>query len=278
MHRVSRRRRVAAALVALFGAGCWDVDHLRNGVRDAGSVTPGDGSGGDANPGPTCTGGAHFFCDDFEADLRVGVADGWDNKDLRGGGAVEVVTTRARSGLRSLHGSVPRNDARVALFSTLHKRFSIGTWRATRVEMNLFVPQPAWAAGDKGTAAFAIVLMPTNGGGDPVTWNFGMVGPVGSQIYAALPTPALAKGTTPTPYDRWFHVAVEWDPLGSGRFVASVDGTPFDERTLHPDTGVSAPGNAALELDVGLARFDGGGNVPTPPLEVFVDDVVVDLL
>jgi hypothetical protein len=265
-------------------ASCWSVDQLTNGTRvDDGGKPDGpslpEAASDAAAPGSPCA-GTHLFCDDFESGLRVGTAPtAWDVVDLQLGGVVELSTTHARSGMHALKATVPRNDALVQLFATLRKQLPTGTWRRMRVQTAIFLVRPAWKPTDNGTCVLAMASFDPPGGGDRPAWNFGLVSESASQMYVKRPSPAIATTTTPTPYDRWFDVSVEWDPAGTGKLVASVDGKPFDERTLTLDTGVQAPSSGAtFTLNVGLVRFSSAGNVPTPPIETYIDDVVVDSL
>lgn len=272
MLRAMQLRPWALWVAALATTGCWSLEHLTNGVRPAdGGATPGDGAGPATRPDSPCATGEHLLCDDFEDGLRVGsAARDWDGVDETFGGKVAISDAFARSGTHALRVTLPRNDALVVMLARLRKQLRFEGASFVRVQLDILLPPMAWAQGDDGQAALVSVAFATSPAF--IGWSASMRAST-FQIYVATPAEAAGPTQSLPGSNRWFRVAVEWDAARSGSFVTTIDGVVVDDRTLPRVEAGLADG---AELSLGLLRFDRNAHVPTPPIEAFIDDVVID--
>lgn len=256
--------KVFVVLVLCAPAACTflaPLDDLTGGVigGDASAPEAGDaGSLGDAAHGEC----GHAFCADFDG---VEPLAAWSRRAPAPNGTIEVTTSRFASSPASLHVSKPRADAKVE--SVIGKSFD-GPWRRVVLDLDVYVPQPAFAP-DDNFSSFVGVSFFSGTTRQGVSFSYGASATTlgawdASGYLGGKGGPAMAFGA-------WTHLHLDVTPGGA---VSGTLGSGADRATYAWTLPSQAAGaQPSVEVAAGILGF----NSPLPDLDVYVDNVVVDL-
>jgi hypothetical protein len=263
---------VATALAIGFACDPFpDVDALGGGGAatptaggDGGSVGDGGGSavadaGADADGGGRfCSQATHAFCADLDGDEAL--ATQWTEVES----GVAIVSSPTVSGTGALHMTLARTPS-----STQHvvltKKLDVPVANVT-LAFDVYWVKPSWAPSDGNVFLASLDV----GQAHYYLWvdRSDLIG-----ISSNSPDFYTTRAQTGELADRaWTHVVFVVTPLSSKTQVVSL-GTPpavAVSQTVPMDAGSGAKG---IDLTLGLFVT----NTPTPPLEIYYDDITLDI-
>lgn len=224
-------------------------------------VVPPDGApvGADGPTNTFCIPGAHAFCDDFEGGPLL---SNWDAVTIDLGGKVELSTTRAFAGKRSLFTTLPRRGNVDTYYAATVRRSRSGKWSRAIINMEVWVEPVVWQAGDVNSGVLAVAFE-SNGPSKGIALSLDRTGTTLGVDDETLPQgPVFPEG-------RWVHVMLDIDPSSSVEL--KVDGTTHAKKNLAAPW--MAGGSPSLRLELGV----NGYNDPAPEYAFYYDNVTVDL-
>ena len=265
----------ASALAVGFACDPFpDVDALGGG--DGGTSAAGDGgggveagggdgasaadAGGDADGGGRfCSQATHAFCADLDGDEPL--ATQWSEVEP----GVAIVSSPVASGAGALHITLPKTTNNAADV-VLRKSLDVPAANVT-LSFDAYWVKPSWSASDGNVFLASLDV----GQAHFYLWidRSDLIG-----ISSNSPDFYSVRAQTGELADRrWTHVVFVVTPLSSKTQVISL-GTPpavAVSQTVPMDVGGSSA--KGIQLTLGLFVT----NTPTPPLEIYYDDVTVDI-
>jgi hypothetical protein len=274
MRRFLTASFVATALaVALACDPFPDVDALGGGDGAApstageGGIGGGDGAGGpaagdagsDADAGGRfCSQATHAFCADLDGNEALATI--WTEVEP----GVAVVSSPTKSGTGALHMTLPAVPSGGTADMVVKKKLDVPAANVT-VEFDAYWVEPAWkqsdgnvfiASVDDGDAHFFLWV----DSGDPLGITSNSPGAYGKRA-----------DTTGLAASAWTHVVFVMTPLSTKAEVLSL-GTP-PVVAVSQTAPMTAGSTKGITLTLGLFV----SNPPTPPFEIYFDNITVDL-
>lgn len=241
------------------------VDDLTSGdgpAPDGGGMdaSAADADASDAGARSPCSSGSHVFCMDFEG---VDPLSQWTSLEQTAPGVLQVTADRAHSPSHAMHAHNPRLAAGEKRYVDALKTFP-GAWRRVVLDFEVYVVRPAFSAGDSNFGIFGIAF-----------WSNGAVQESALSVTETATVLAVSSdgrylgGTDGSmlPWDTWVHVHVEATP--GGPVHATVGG--IELTTSLP--ALAAWDSPRIDVTIGVLGY----NSPVPDVDVYVDDVTVDL-
>lgn len=257
--------RTALRLSLLLLEGCFLSTDLSGFAGPTGATAAVDAGAGATTDAPHadvsadavrrfCASGVHAFCDDFD---EGGFLARWDGPVIQPKGSLAASTLRSISAPAALLAATERLQTGDPETRALVSR-RWGDVKAVRIECDVRVESPAFAENDGNVSMLEVRI--STAAGSRVFFVF-----VGID-YTTLSLPGAMVNGPAFPTDTWQHARIELDPAGT--ITATVGDSRWKERFPALATGAMAE----TELRLGLTVF----NRPTPPFNVFYDNVTID--
>jgi hypothetical protein len=225
-------------------------------VDAAGATDASDGATDTATSdagAPFCTPGAHAFCADFEDPNAL---TAFTSNVVATNGVLEVSTTRAKGGARSLFTSLPRRET--GKMTSLVNKSIDGIWRRTVVELDMFIDPIDWKAGDVNAGILEM-------GFYSPTQSHTLIVILGEQYCSLAGAGTPDTSGAPVEMGKWLHLRAE---LTTTLFTVVIDGSTRTHAFALPPSG----DQPRFAMGVGIDGF----NAPVPRIGIYYDNITVD--